>query len=499
MKALAQALDNLFLTISEKEKVPVVLDNWERIKESYKFIKRPDGKDRTIGKRLSSQDKQVLSVLIELIKKNKQIVDYKWLEEKLLKSQRTIKRILNNLGNCFDCKFYNSLEINNKRYFNKILITPTPQLQNILFESYGELAKTKYKKPYAKHFQNPYIIVDSDGQKCPEGSTKVSTPIYSNIRKQKNNITNTELDSTNARAREEFQQNNEIINQKTLVVAQLMKPPKVFCKEPSDTEPNSTAKIVKFMSQLHENPISNSTRSGSLQSEVANPQAFTTTNVITLLNTGDPSLTKIHLEICKSFGSLVGADLVKRIKFLILGEKKIGIKISNVEFSEEEKNQLRLCIKNVYGDDTKIVALGTNIKELDRDILSRTKEGGGEIVPSLPDKSAKDIISDKEPKLTLDIWELIRKKLIVQLHKGEFINTNWFSKLEASVDERLKKLTLKAPNSFIKDYIYENYLSYIEEIAAKNNFIVALVYYDGEIPFFSNPKKILKEIADYNN
>lgn len=119
MRALSKTLEDLLETISDKEKVPSVLDNWESIRESYKFIKRPDGKE------LSLQDKEVLYLLSVLFNNKIQLLDYERLQERYYRSQRTIRRILDNLGNCFECKFYNLITIKGKKYYNKVFIAPT--------------------------------------------------------------------------------------------------------------------------------------------------------------------------------------------------------------------------------------------------------------------------------------------------------------------------------------------------------------------------------------
>lgn len=462
MKALAKVCDELFETISKKEKIPKTLDTFDLIKEHYKFIKRPD------GKLLNSQDTKALATLLSFLENNKLLVTYEWFEEKLLKSQRTVRRTLQNLGNCFNYKFFKLITIKDKKYYNRILITPTNQLQQILSDSYLQLTETKYKKKYIKHFKNPYKIADTS-QQCSLGEVdKLSHNIYKYKRKQEE-ITTTEIVTTNARAREESKQKIENINQKTLVEANLTEPPKVFCKEPPEPKPQ----IVSIMSRLEENPMGNATRSGEPHLQVAKDTQYATNNVVTLPKPDDPSLKKLHAEIYRTFGSGRSGELLKQSKFILLGEQKIGIRMSNIELTEEEKKQLRSCIRNVYGEDIKMVALGAkNI-----DLSPETPEK-----PVANDKPQNDI-----PRLPSDIWGLIRKKLIDQLHHGKFIDMNWFSKLEATVDEKTKQLALKAPNIYTKNYVFENYLSDIEELAAKNDFAVGLYHGDDKI-HYSNPK-----------
>lgn len=483
MKALKKSVDELINSFNphqKQKKFSLVKNTWESVKESTKFINSPAGIP------LSYRDRGVLELLIQLTQANKKLVDYSWLQEKFSRgghdmSQRNIYRILQNFGNCFTCKFYNSIEFEGKKYFNKILITPTDQLQNILDDAYNKLLESKGRKNYNYCPQSSY----KSEQNFLPNQKILSTLIYKYIRKQKE-ITTTELVTTNAHAREESEQKNEIINinQKTLEVALLDEPPKVFCKEPSEPKP----KIVKFMSRLEENPISNATGSGSLHLPVANPDQYATSNIITLPVPDDPSLVKLRTEICKSFGSLTGPHLVKQTSIVIFDQKKIGIRMNNIELAEEEKNQLRSCIKSVYGEDIKIVALGSKSINYppDKTELPLPKE------PIVNDKQQRDL-----PLLPEDIWGLIRKKLIDRLHQGKWIDYHWFSKLVATVDESSKQLTLKAPTSFTKDYIYQNYLSDIEEIATKNDFVVGLAYGNEKI-YYNKPIGILKDITPTN-
>lgn len=484
MKAIRTSVDKLvnsFNPHQTQRKFYVVQDTWESVKESTKFINNSNGMP------LNYRDRGILDLFIQLNLKNKRLIDYSWLQEKFSKgsrimSQRNIYRILQNFSNCFTCKFYNSIEFEGKKYFNKILIIPTSQLQNILDDAYNQLLQSKDKRKYKFTPSIPDIREQKTRSEFLPNQTKISTPIYSNIRKQENNITTTELDSTNARAREEIHQTNKIINQKTLVVAKLMEPPKVFCKEPPEEKPESTAKIVKFMSPIQENPVSNSTRSGSLQSEVANPQAFTTSNVITTHNLDDHSL--LYSELFKHFGSLACSSLIKQLKFIMLGKKKIGIKINNVNLSNEEKIQLRACIKNVYGEDTKIVALGSKSIDYPPNKATTSNEGRGQIVPFLSENQEKSITAKVSSQLSTDIWGLIRKKIADKF--GEWICNFWLGRVEVIIDNDLKQLTLKAPTSLSKEYIYQNYLYDIEEIAAYYDFSVGLGFGNEKIYYYKS-------------
>jgi len=66
-------------------------------------------------------------------------------------------------------------------------------------------------------------------------------------------------------------------------------------------------------------------------------------------------------------------------------------------------------------------------------------------------------------KLPEGIWGDICQKLIVIY--DEYVYKNWFSKLVPIIDEEAKTIELKAPNSFVKQWIETNYRDMIKEIA----------------------------------
>ena len=66
-------------------------------------------------------------------------------------------------------------------------------------------------------------------------------------------------------------------------------------------------------------------------------------------------------------------------------------------------------------------------------------------------------------KLPEGIWGDICQKLIVIY--DEYAYRNWFSKLTPVIDEDAKTIELKAPNSFVKQWIETNYRDIIKEIA----------------------------------
>jgi hypothetical protein len=70
-----------------------------------------------------------------------------------------------------------------------------------------------------------------------------------------------------------------------------------------------------------------------------------------------------------------------------------------------------------------------------------------------------------------DIWGRVREKLI-EIY-SEVTDRNWFSKVMANVDEERKEIRLKAPTSFVKDWIETNYFDAIERLVNNEQFKVS--------------------------
>jgi hypothetical protein len=76
------------------------------------------------------------------------------------------------------------------------------------------------------------------------------------------------------------------------------------------------------------------------------------------------------------------------------------------------------------------------------------------------------------------IWDKARAGLIEYLNdykdSGKWIDKNWFSKLEAEVNEEQKTIKLKAPTSFIARWISNNYASLMERTMADHGYEVEM-------------------------
>jgi hypothetical protein len=104
--------------------------------------------------------------------------------------------------------------------------------------------------------------------------------------------------------------------------------------------------------------------------------------------------------------------------------------------------------------------------------------------PGIPSKNNQTVNTQQELQISGDIWATVRSKFIDLVPQGELLDQHWISKLEASIDASSRKLTLKAPSSFIKDWVSDNYMHHIVRLAGGMGFAVGLGY-GNEKPYYS--------------
>ena len=127
----------------------------------------------------------------------------------------------------------------------------------------------------------------------------------------------------------------------------------------------------------------------------------------------------------------------------------------SVELSELEKevilNQAKSVYENTSGEDIVFIEKLEFIATKDK-----TLRASGASISKSNDRP--------ESNLPQGIWGDICKKLIAEY--GVHVYRNWFSKLNAEVDEVAKTLTLKAINDLTKDWISSNYQDMISSITS---------------------------------
>jgi DNA-binding Lrp family transcriptional regulator len=72
------------------------------------------------------------------------------------------------------------------------------------------------------------------------------------------------------------------------------------------------------------------------------------------------------------------------------------------------------------------------------------------------------------------LWGRVRSRVIEYYNRsgkeGECIDRHWFSKLDPEVNEEHRQISLKAPTSFIRDWVQTNYLRVIEEFCQQESY-----------------------------
>ncbi|MCP5375335.1 MAG: hypothetical protein H6910_05370 [Rickettsiaceae bacterium] len=92
----------------------------------------------------------------------------------------------------------------------------------------------------------------------------------------------------------------------------------------------------------------------------------------------------------------------------------------------------------------------------------------------MPAKMATTLIDQnrmEKTSLPVGMWGRVRQGLVEAY--GEATDRNWFSKLTANVNEESKEIKLKAPTSFVKDWIETNYLDVIKRLVNNEQFKVS--------------------------
>lgn len=135
---------------------------------------------------------------------------------------------------------------------------------------------------------------------------------------------------------------------------------------------------------------------------------------------------------------------------------------TGVELHDHQKRLILAQVQSVYGN---------HINRLDFSVA-------GSIEHIKQSNKSDTSLSNKPASRGLQgVWGKIRKNLIDYYGSGGLnLDRAWFSKLSAEEDEGNKRLTLKAPSNFIKDWIETNYLGLIKTICFKENYQLTGVF-----------------------
>jgi hypothetical protein len=160
------------------------------------------------------------------------------------------------------------------------------------------------------------------------------------------------------------------------------------------------------------------------------------------------------LEPNIAYDFLMSAGFVDNPESLKVGSFKIILR-KNLTLSQSEHQLILEQVQSVYGDC---------INRLDITIsqnVQTTKSSFGQ---------RKELVKN-EPQIFEGIWGKIRQGLIDYYGSGgNAMDNAWFGKLTAEVDSNAKKLTLKAPTKFIKDWVQSNYSHLIDNLCRLHNY-----------------------------
>ena len=161
-------------------------------------------------------------------------------------------------------------------------------------------------------------------------------------------------------------------------------------------------------------------------------------------------------KLVSVLSSCIAYRLLQSYICLEIKNNKLRIQLTeSLELSELEKevilNQAKAVYENTSGDDIVF------IEKLEF-IVTENKT---------PRTSAFNVSTSKdspESNLPKGIWGEVCKKLIAVY--GVHVYRNWFSKLNAEVDEGAKNLTLKTSSEFAKDWIQDKYMQFLSKVSS---------------------------------
>jgi hypothetical protein len=166
--------------------------------------------------------------------------------------------------------------------------------------------------------------------------------------------------------------------------------------------------------------------------------------------------------IFKSFGSVRSGEIMENCKFIEIAPSKLGVQVSNgFSLSANDKETLKACIRQVYGDTVSIVSSA--------------------VVKIAQPETKFSQEAQKQPNNQK--WERFKKELLSFFPEktgGHILNT-WFDKLRVSEDVPNNRIILTGSTFYI-DYIHDQFQSGIEyvvkKMAASQNKVTLELHYE---------------------
>ena len=160
------------------------------------------------------------------------------------------------------------------------------------------------------------------------------------------------------------------------------------------------------------------------------------------------------LEPSIAYNFLISSSFIDNTEFLKTDCFRINLH-RKLELSRSEHRLILAQVQLVYGDHIKCLDITSSQN------TAITKSSFGQ---------RKELVKN-EPQIFEGIWGKIRQGLIDYYGSGgNAMDSAWFAKLKADVDLDAKKLTLKAPTKFIKDWVQSNYSHLIDNLCRLHNY-----------------------------
>ena len=145
-----------------------------------------------------------------------------------------------------------------------------------------------------------------------------------------------------------------------------------------------------------------------------------------------------------------GYELLSSIKnFKVFGNTMRIYLRSTFELSENEKEVVLSQVRSIYSNTEIDIE---NVEYVVENVCNFTNKYN-----NLETKKEVDL-----PPLYQSVWGDICRQLIEKC--GVHVYNNWFSKLTSVIDKNAKTIELKAPNSFVKQWVEANYYGVIRKI-----------------------------------
>ena len=169
----------------------------------------------------------------------------------------------------------------------------------------------------------------------------------------------------------------------------------------------------------------------------------------------------VILEPSIAYDFLMSASFVDKTESLKTDSFKIILR-KNLTLSQSERRLILTQVQSVYGDHINALNITSS-----QDVETT-------------DTSFKQpqVLQKEDTKSFEGVWGKIRQGLIDYYGSGgNAMDNAWFSKLTANVDADNKKLTLKAPSKFIKDWVQSNYTHLIDKLCSLHSYSLEEVQY----------------------